>query len=70
MSKSYDHIARLLQIKTMKEAYLPDLNEIYQRVTAKLQQVSYGFFTWRIVCIYKYFEIVATSKYLMNSLQK
>ena len=62
MSKSYDHIARLLQIKTMKEAYLPDLNEIYQRVTAKLQQVS-------IVCIYKYFEIVATSKYLMNSLQ-
>ncbi|KAJ4866273.1 Mediator of RNA polymerase II transcription subunit 15a [Raphanus sativus] len=26
------------KIKTMKEAYLPDLNEIYQRVTAKLQQ--------------------------------
>lgn len=43
MSKSYDHIARLLQIKTMKEAYLPDLNEIYQRVTAKLQQVSFYF---------------------------
>ncbi|WZZ80375.1 hypothetical protein YC2023_100947 [Brassica napus] len=28
------------KIKTMKEAYLPDLNEIYQRVTAKLQQDS------------------------------
>uniref|UniRef100_A0A1J3JTF3 Mediator of RNA polymerase II transcription subunit 15a n=1 Tax=Noccaea caerulescens TaxID=107243 RepID=A0A1J3JTF3_NOCCA len=28
------------KIKTMKEAYLPDLNEIYQRVAAKLQQDS------------------------------
>ncbi|ESQ35234.1 hypothetical protein EUTSA_v10006572mg [Eutrema salsugineum] len=28
------------KIKTMKEAYLPDLNEIYQRVAVKLQQDS------------------------------
>ena len=27
------------QIKSMKESYLPELNEMYQKIVSKLQQV-------------------------------
>jgi hypothetical protein len=29
----------ILQIKAMKEMYLPEINEMYQKIATKLQQV-------------------------------
>ena len=43
------HGALSLQIKTIQEAYLPDLAVIYQRAASKVQQVS--FFSKRVVCM-------------------
>ena len=33
----------LLQIKAMKDMYLPEISEMYQKIDAKLQQVCYTF---------------------------
>lgn len=33
-----------MQIKTMKETYLPELKEMYQKIATKLQLVNVPFF--------------------------
>ena len=34
-----DHIIFILQVQTMKETYLPELKEMYEKIATKLQQV-------------------------------
>lgn len=50
---SYRHLKKLKltvffsicrQIKTMKELYLPELHELYQKIAGKLQQVRSHFY--------------------------
>ena len=50
-SLTNDFLNFFCQIKAMKERYLPELNEMYQRIAAKLQQVWFAFYDWELLVL-------------------